>query len=151
MLAEPLGAERSFGVRHLDQDGLDRRHVADGRDQVVVQILGAAGNVFLHQRHADALRDAALDLAFGKQRVDRLADIVRGGDLDQLHRAELHVDLELGDLRAIAVDGVGLALALGVERRGRRIVGLHRAEDEAVGVGRQCRRGRCGGARRPRR
>ena len=137
MLAQPLGAERSFRIGNLDQDGLDRRHVADGRDQIVVQILGAAGDVFLHQRHADALRDAALDLAFDQQRVDRLADIVRGGDLDQLHRAELQVDLEFGDLRAIAIDGVGLALALGVERQRRRIVGFLGAEDEAVGIGSQ--------------
>ena len=130
----PLAPNGPSGIGNLDQDRLDRRHVADGRDQIVVQILGAAGDVFLHQRHADALRDAALDLALDQQRVDRLADIMRGGDLDQLHRAELEVDLELGDLRAVAVDGIGLALALGVERQRRRIVGLLGAEDEAVGI-----------------
>ena len=40
------------------------------------------------------------------------------------HGAELDVDLELGDLRAEAVDRVGHALAVGVERRRRRIEGL---------------------------
>ena len=85
-----------------------------------MQVLGAAGDVFLHQRHADALRDAAFDLAFDEQRVDRLADIMGGGDLEQLDRAEADVDLELGDLRAEAVDGIGLALAL---RRRAALVG----------------------------
>ena len=55
-------------------------HVADRRDQVVVQVLGAAGDVLLHQRHADALGDAALDLALDQRRVDRAADVVGGGD-----------------------------------------------------------------------
>ena len=35
-------------------------HVADGRNQVVVQVVGAAGVVLLHQRQAEALRDAAV-------------------------------------------------------------------------------------------
>ena len=85
----PLAPNGPSGSGTSIRIDLDRRHVADGRDQIVVQVLGAAGDVLLHQRHADALRDAALDLAFDQQRVDRLADIVRGGDLDQLHRAEL--------------------------------------------------------------
>ena len=80
VLAEALGAERALGVGLLDQDRHDLGHVADGRDQVVVQVLGAAGQVFLHQRHADALGDAALDLALGQRRVDRPADVVGGGD-----------------------------------------------------------------------
>ncbi len=137
MLAEPLGAERSFRVRDLDQDRLDRRHVADGRDQIVVKVFGAAWNVLFHQRHADALRDAALDLAFGELRVDRLADVMRGGDLDQPDRAELQVDFQFGDLRAIAIDGVGAALALGVERCRRRIVCRFSGEDIAEIIERQ--------------
>ena len=54
VLAQALGAERPLGIRHLDQYGLDVRHVADRRDEVVVQVLRAAGEIFLHQRHADA-------------------------------------------------------------------------------------------------
>ena len=99
-----------------------------------MQVLGAAGDIFLHQRQADALRDAALDLPLGEDRVDRPADIVRGRDLEELDRAEHHIDLQLGDLRAVAVDGVGAALALFVERRSGRVVGLLRREDEAVAV-----------------
>ncbi len=37
--------------------------------------------------------------------------------LDQLHRAELEVDLQLGDLRAVAVERIRFALALGIERQ----------------------------------
>ena len=65
---------------------LDRRHVADRRDQVVVQVLAAAGDELLHQRHAEPLRDAALDLAFDQGRIDRAADIVGGRDLQDAGR-----------------------------------------------------------------
>ena len=53
------------------------RHVADGRDQIIVQVLAAAGMKLLHQREAEPLRDAAFDLAFHQRRVDRAADVVR--------------------------------------------------------------------------
>ena len=71
------------------------RHVADGGDQIVVQVLGAAGQILLHQREAQPLRDAALDLALDQGRIDRAADIVRGDDAQHLHRAELDIDLDL--------------------------------------------------------
>ena len=53
------------------------------------------------------------------------------------HGAEAGVDGELDELRAVAVDGVGRALAVGVERGGRRVVGRLRREDSAVGAGGQ--------------
>ena len=59
------------------------------------------------------------------------------------------VDRELGDLRAVAVDGVGDALAVGVERRGRRVVALLGGEDVARGVDRQRGEVDGAGARRP--
>ena len=40
----PLAPNGPTGRGVLDQDRLDRRHVADGRDQIVVQVLGAAGD-----------------------------------------------------------------------------------------------------------
>jgi hypothetical protein len=52
-LAYALGAEGSLRLGILDQIGLDCRHVAGGGDQVVVQVLGAAGDELLHQRHAE--------------------------------------------------------------------------------------------------
>ena len=63
LLADALGAERADRRGVLDQDRLDRRHVADGRDQIVVQVLAAPRRELLHQRQAETLRDAALDLA----------------------------------------------------------------------------------------
>ncbi len=79
-LADALGAVGAERVGVLDQDGLDRRHVADGRDEIVVQVLGPAGHVFLHQREPEALGDAAVDLALDQRRVDRAADVVGGDD-----------------------------------------------------------------------
>ena len=122
-LADALGAGGAERLAILDQDALDLRHVADGRDQIVVQVLGAAGQIFLHQRQAQALGDAALDLAFDQGRIDGPADIVGGDDAQHLHRAELDIDLDLGDLRGEGVGRVGHALAVGIERRGRRIEG----------------------------
>ena len=135
LLADALGAERADRRGILDQDRFDRRHVADRRDQIVVQVLAAAGDELLHQRQAETLRDAALDLAFDQRRVDRAADIVRGDDLQHLDRAEFDVDLDLGQVGAEAVDGVGLALAVGIERRRRRVVGLLRRQHIAASRG----------------
>ena len=119
----PLAPDGPERLAILDQDALDLGHVADGRDQIVVQVLGAAGEVFLHQRQAEALGDAALDLALDQGRVDRLADVVGGDHAQHLHRAELDIDLDLGDLRGEGIGRVGHALAVGIERRGRRIEG----------------------------
>ncbi len=48
----------------------------------------------LHQRQPEALRDPALDLALDRQRVHRLADVLRGRDLDHPHEPELGVDVD---------------------------------------------------------
>ena len=133
----PLAPKGPAGRGILDQDAVDRRHVADGGDQVVVQVLAAAGEEFLHQREADALGDAALDLALDEGRVDGAADIVRGDDLQDPRRAEIAIDLELGEMRAEAVDRIRLALAVRIEGRRRRIEGLFRRGDVTVRVLRQ--------------
>ena len=70
-----------------------------------------------------------------------------------LHRAELDVDLDLGDLRGEGVGGVGHALAVRVERRGRRVEACPRpAATPAVGAtrSRDARRRRAPRACRPR-
>ena len=53
----------------------------------------SAGLDLLHQREAEALRGAALDLALDRQRVDRGADVLRGPDPDDARQPELDVDL----------------------------------------------------------
>ena len=136
-LAHALGAMRTVPGRRFDDLADHLRHVAEGRDQIVVQVLGAAGDVFLHQRQADALRGAAVDLALDLLRIDRLADVVRGGDLQHLHGAEVEIDLHQRDLGREAVAGVRHALPVRIERRGRRIEAAVAGQHVAVIVGRQ--------------
>ncbi len=124
MFAKAFGAERAFGIGHLDQQAVDGGHVAGGGDQVVMQVVGAARDVILHQRKADALGDAALDLALGQRRVDRAAHVMGGGDAGQVNRAQGGVHLQFHHLRAVAVLGIGVALPHGVQRGGWRIVGF---------------------------
>ena len=70
----------------------------------------------LHHRQADALRDAALDLAGHLQRVQHLADVLRGGEVHDAHEPELGVDVDDGPVRGARERHVGVALAVGVER-----------------------------------
>ena len=105
-LADAFGAEGALRFRILDQPDVDLRHVADRRDQIVVQVLGAAGDELLHQREAEPLRDAAMDLALDEGRVDGAADVVGGDHAQHLRRAEDHVDLDLRHLRRKAVGRV---------------------------------------------
>src|SRR3546814_14459182 len=77
---------RSLGV--LDQDAGDLRPVADGGDQVVVQVLRASRQVLFHQREAEALGDAAMVLALHQRRVHRTADVVGSGHARPLPCAE---------------------------------------------------------------
>ena len=86
-----------------------------------MQIFGTSGNVFLHQGEPDALRDTAIDLAFDQARIDRAADIVRVNDAAKFHRPELHIDLQIGNLRGESIGGVGLALTVLVQGPGWRI------------------------------
>ena len=120
-LADPfraVGSER-FGV--LDQQAFDLGHVADGGEQVVVQVLGAPRHVLFHQGEPDALCDSALDLPLHQSRVDRGADVVRGDDASRHHGAKLQVHLHARDLRGEAVGRVRDSLAVLVEGGGGRI------------------------------
>ena len=86
-----------------------------------MQVLGAPWHELLHQGEAQALGDAAVDLALDLDRVDRPAHVVRRDDAADTDRAQRGVDLDLRELRGEAVGGIGDALAVGVERRRRRI------------------------------
>src|SRR5207249_6688885 len=48
----------------------------------------------LHHRQAEALGGAALELALHGEWVDRLADVLRGGELDDLDQSELGIDVD---------------------------------------------------------
>ena len=137
LLADPFGAERPDRRRIFDENRLDRRHVASGRNQIVMKVLAFAGEKLFHQRHAQALGDAAFDLSFNQRRIDGAADVVRGRDLQHAHRAQFGVDCDLGQVRAETKNGVGRALAIFVQRAGGRIESCLPREHVAVLIERQ--------------
>jgi len=99
----------------------DRRHVQDGGNQVVRE--GGVPNHpigyldLLHDGQAEALGDAALDLALDRLRVYRLADILRGRDFHHLDQAELSVHVDDRAVGSKRVLHMGLALAgAGIQR-----------------------------------
>ncbi len=56
-----------------------------------------------HQRLADALGDAAVDLPFAEQVVHDLADVVDRGVAGERHHAGLRIDLDLADVAAVRI------------------------------------------------
>ena len=86
-----------------------------------MQIFAFAGKKFFHQRHAQALRNAAFDLSFNQRGIDCAAHIVRRGDLQHAHRSQFDVDFDLRHVSAEAEDRVRTSLPIFVERTGRRI------------------------------
>ena len=121
LLADSFRAEGPDRRRIFDQDRLDRRNVARRRNQIVVQILAFAGEEFLHQRHAEALRNSALDLAFNQSRIDGAPDIMGRGHLQHTNRAQFNVDFDLRHVRAETEDRVRIALPVFIQRSDRRI------------------------------
>ena len=127
-LADALDAVGRVGLGVLDQLALDRRHVERGRDQVVgearVRDQPVARPDLLHQRQAEPLCGAALDLPLDGERVDRLADVLRGADPDDAREAEVDVHLGddphrrdgEGDVGALARDLAGLGVEGGRPR-----------------------------------
>src|SRR4029077_3676111 len=101
----------------FDAERIGRRwHLRDFRQQVGEirsarhrVVLEAAGDQLaigiehdrFHQRLADALRDAAMDLAIAEQFVDDLADIVDGGVTRERDQAGLRIDLDFAKVAAI--------------------------------------------------
>src|SRR4029077_4020747 len=92
---------------------------------------------FFHKSHAKPLSDAAFDLTFDESGVDSAADVVGGGELQNLDGAKLEVDLDFGEMSAETVDSVGNALAIFVQRFCRGIIGHFSAKDVAALVERQ--------------
>ncbi len=86
-----------------------------------MQILAFARHELLHERHAEALRNASFDLTFDEGRVDRAAHVMGGRELQDFDGAKLEIDLNFGEVCAEPEDGVGDALAIFIERLGGRI------------------------------
>ena len=111
--------------------------VERGRDEVVGEAGVAHPAVFhdqlLHHRQADTLGDAALDLARDLERVEHPPDVLRGGEVDDTHEAELGVDVDDRAVRGARERHVRIALPVGVERVGEPVVVLAGHVDRAVG------------------
>jgi hypothetical protein len=131
-LANALDAIRRVGLGFIDEHRLDRRHVERRRQQVVGEARVPDHAVLylelLHQREADALRGAALDLAVDGERVQRAADVLRRADPDEPRQPELKVDFRHdlhrrqgeGDVGSLAEHLAGHRIE---RRRGRMAIG----------------------------
>src|SRR6266446_8784559 len=104
-LADALGAERPGAVGVLDQDRFQRRRKIGERgdavvDQPGVQELAGVVHAGLEERRADALHGGALVLGRALARIDGLAHVGGRDVFQQLDRAGLAVDLDLGSAHA---------------------------------------------------
>ena len=117
-LADALRPPGPGGLGLLDDIRLDRWHVPDGGDQVIVQIFGFAGDIFFHEGQAEPLRDATMNLPFDLLRIERAPHVMGGGDAGDLNRAQIQIDLHVGDLCGKPVGSVWFSLATFVKRLG---------------------------------
>ena len=138
-LAGALGPERRQRVRLLDQRRQHVGHVEERRQQVVREAGVADDTVdlhdLLHHRQAEALRDAALDLPDHGQRVERPADVLRRGHLDDLDESQLGVDVDDGAMGDEGERRVAVALAVLVQLLGRAVVELDGLVEGHAGSG----------------
>ncbi len=125
-LADALGAERVVARGRLHLDQLEARHLGRRQERVVGERRGQRVAVLvvddlLEERLGGALRDAAVPLALGQQRVHDRAGVVDGHDPAEEHLAGLGIDL---DDRHVGAER---------ERRPRR--GEHAAHEQPLRLG----------------
>src|SRR4029453_17534701 len=118
-------ALRMLGVRDLDHDGVELGQVRrDGHAIVeearVIELAVLVVDVLLAQCPADALGDAALDLAFAVVGMDRAADILESSVARDPGATGGRIDLDVADMRAEAALGPrGVARRAGADRTAR--------------------------------
>src|SRR5437879_7878900 len=139
LLADSFRSKRPDWRGILDEDRLHRRHVTDGRDQVVVKILALPRKKLFHQGVTQTLRRAAFDLSFNEGRVDRASHVVSGRYPQHLHGSEFRIDRDLRHVRPKAEHGVRYTLAVFIERAGRRIERGFRSRNVSELVARKLR------------
>src|SRR5207302_5808991 len=137
LLANTLGAKWADGRGIFYKDGLNRRHVAGGWNQIVMKILALAGEELLHQGHPQTLGSTPLDLSLDEYWVDGAADIMCGGNFQDAHRAEFDIDFNFSQVRAEAENGIGNTLTIFVERAGGWIECGFAGENVSVLIARQ--------------
>src|SRR5215471_10037241 len=102
-----------------------------------MQILSLARKEFFHQRHAQALGDAALDLALDQRGIDRTADIMRSSDLQHTDCTKFLIDLNLSHVRAESEDSIRRALPILIQGSNRWIKCRLAGDDVSVRIERQ--------------
>ena len=133
-LARALHAVLGERRRRLHVLDDDVGHLVQGRDQVLAQRRRAqravvAVVVLLHERRADALHDAAHDLALDQRRVHDRAAVVHRVVLEQRDPPGLRVDLDDRDVAGVRhhrVEGAHVRAVGGRRRRVRVVVGVGR-------------------------
>src|SRR5262249_62047394 len=102
-LPAALGAERVVGAGlPLVAFGDERRQIVRAchrvaHERAAHQLAAAVVGATLEQRLADALGEAAVDLALDDHRIDDGADGVDAPETDDLEAAGVGIDLELAD------------------------------------------------------
>src|SRR5581483_7572867 len=108
--AEAFRAEGAVRVRVFDDDRFHLRRVKRGRDDVIRQAVvddaPALPDQFLAEAVTDGLKRAAFDLPGGQDRVNRAADVLRGGDLLDGDFKSVYVNFDFGDLGAPRISRV---------------------------------------------
>src|SRR5262249_34454122 len=123
-LPAALGAERIVGARlALVALGDEQRQIVRARHRIVHEraadeLAAAVVGARLERRLADALGDAAVDLALDDHRIDDGADVVDAPEPDDLDAAGVRIDLELADMRAIAEGEAGRIVDRGLLQAG---------------------------------
>ena len=123
----------------LDQRGQHRRHVEERRQEVVREVSVANDaidlNDLLHHRQSQPLGDSAFDLADDRERVEGSTHVLGGRDLHHLDQAEIWVDINDCPVGNEGERGVGIALTVLINLRGRRMPVLNGLVDVQPGTG----------------
>ena len=96
----------------LEKRDADRWNVVGGGDQVVGELVVRHRSLpplaFLHERPADPLDHAALDLSLGKRRIEHLADLLHRHEVDDARGARPQIHLDFGDVGSPRECAVGV-------------------------------------------
>src|ERR1019366_1727561 len=110
--ADAFGAAGAVDAGCLLEIDADGREVGGGGHDVVGHLAVAHEAVsvyaFFVESVADALGDAALNLAPGEDGVDDLADLLQGVEVGDLGRVGESINGDLGDVDGPGIGGVGV-------------------------------------------
>src|SRR5579863_586060 len=139
--AATFGAQRigAAGCGIIERDR-DRRNFVGPRQAVILKArgeqlaFGVIGHALI-QRLADALRDAAVNLARHQHRIDGDTDIVDRGVAHDARQTSLWIDLDLANMRSVRPGrAIGLAFALDAQPPAFFVSGDFEQADALVGA-----------------